>query len=267
MSSTTKWMRFQPPGAGRAAVGHRPSGRARRPAEQQAQVAADDVGERRRGVRAQREAEVGGVEVDGGLDVVDHVADVHELVRHVRSPPGRWWSVRSPREEADAGRRARSAVRSNAGSVSSSLPGSRAGSGMLQWTSSGRAGELGADLAHAVAERDHVVEALPGELVQVLGAPASDVDAALAHHAHRVGMQRLGVAARADRAHRAAGQLLGSASAICERALLPVHRNSTRAGAAPARARRVGAASARGPDAATPPAPASSSPQRARSST
>ena len=35
------------------------------------------------------------------------------------------------------------------------------------------------------------------------------------------------MAAGADRAHRAGRQLLGSASAICERALLPVHRNST----------------------------------------
>jgi hypothetical protein len=30
---------------------------------------------------------VGGVEVDRLLDVVDHVADVDEIFRHVRSPP------------------------------------------------------------------------------------------------------------------------------------------------------------------------------------
>ncbi len=35
------------------------------------------------------------------------------------------------------------AVRSNAGSVSSSRPGSRAGSGMLQWISSGAPGNSG----------------------------------------------------------------------------------------------------------------------------
>ena len=54
------------------------------PAEQQSQPAADDVGERRRCARAQLEAEVGGVEGDGVLDVVDHVADADELVRHAR---------------------------------------------------------------------------------------------------------------------------------------------------------------------------------------
>ena len=52
------------------------------------------------------------------------------------------------------------AVRSNAGRVSSSVPGSRAGSRTLQWIACGAAGKLGADLAHAVAEADHVVEAL-----------------------------------------------------------------------------------------------------------
>ena len=101
------------------------------------------------------------------------------------------------------------AVRSNAGSVSSSVPGSRAGSRMLQWIACGVAGELGADLAHAVAEADDVVEAPAGELAEVLGAAAREVDPALAHHPHRVGMQRLGMAAGAGRAHRAAGQLLG----------------------------------------------------------
>src|SRR4051812_42579156 len=55
----------------------------------------------------------------------------------------------------------------------------------------GCAGELGADLAHAIAEADHVVEAPAGELAQVLGAPPRDVDAAVADHAHCVGMQRL----------------------------------------------------------------------------
>jgi hypothetical protein len=50
--------------------------------------AAHDIGERGRVARADLEAEVGRVEVDGAFDVVDHVADVHELVRHVPSPPG-----------------------------------------------------------------------------------------------------------------------------------------------------------------------------------
>src|SRR3954465_497679 len=41
-----------------------------------------------------------------------------------------------------------------------------------------RAREFWADLAHPVAEADHVVEALALELVHVLGAPPCDVHAA-----------------------------------------------------------------------------------------
>ena len=82
--------------------------------------------------------------------------------------------------------------------------------------------ELGADLADAVAQRDHHVEALRDELVEVLGAVAADVDAALAHHAHRVGMQRLRVAAGADgldraRRHAARAAPRRSATGRCSR--------------------------------------------------
>ena len=63
-------------------------------------MAADDIGERGRGVRAHGEAEMGGVERDGGLDVVDHVADVHELVRHMCHLPV--WSLQLGDEEGDA---------------------------------------------------------------------------------------------------------------------------------------------------------------------
>ena len=66
-----------------------------------------------------------------------------------------------------------------------------------------------ADLAYAVAEADHVVKGQPDELAEVLGAAGHEVDSALAHDPHRVGMQRLGMAAGADRAHRAGRQLLG----------------------------------------------------------
>src|SRR4051794_41021879 len=69
----------------------------------------------------------------------------------------------------------------------------------------GAARELGADLADAVAERDHVVEALAGELAQTLGAPAGDVYPAAAHRVHRLVAQRLRPAAGARRAHRAPG--------------------------------------------------------------
>ena len=59
--------------------------------------------------------------------------------------------------------------------------------------------ELGTDLADAVAQRDHEVEPLATELVEVLGSVRADVDAALLHDPHRVGMERLRIAARATR--------------------------------------------------------------------
>src|SRR3954447_18445877 len=68
--------------------------------------------------------------------------------------------------------------------------------------------ELGADLAHAVTESDHVVERLARELAQMLGAQAADGQAATAHDAKRVRMQGLGSAARADRANRSPGEPL-----------------------------------------------------------
>ena len=74
MSSTMKWMRFQPPGPGFAPSGIGRPGRALRAREQQPQVAALDVGERGRRVRQDLEAEMVGVERDRLVDVVDHVA-------------------------------------------------------------------------------------------------------------------------------------------------------------------------------------------------
>src|SRR5262245_32398585 len=68
--------------------------------------------------------------------------------------------------------------------------------------------ELRADLADAVAERDDDVEAPGRELVQVLRAAAADIDPALAHHPHRLGVQRLRAAARALGRHAAAGARL-----------------------------------------------------------
>src|SRR5215212_7890585 len=55
-------------------------------------------------------------------------------------------------------------------------------------------GELGTHLAHAVTERDHHVELAGAELVEVLGPLSADVDAAGAHDADGVRMQRLRVA-------------------------------------------------------------------------
>src|SRR5690606_13454880 len=43
--------------------------------------------------------------------------------------------------------------------------------------------EVRADLADTVAQADHMVEGLTGELVEVLGPAVADVDAALPHHA------------------------------------------------------------------------------------
>src|SRR4051794_37866664 len=74
----------------RLAIRHRPSGGALRATEEQAQVAAHDVGERRCSAGTQLEPEVGRVEVDCLVDVVDHVADVHELIAHLRTPSA--WS-------------------------------------------------------------------------------------------------------------------------------------------------------------------------------
>src|SRR5215207_5882046 len=62
-----------------------------------------------------------------------------------------------------------------------------------------RPGELGADLAHPVAEADHIIEAPVGQLAEVLRPVPGQVDPALAHYPHGIWMQRLRVAARACR--------------------------------------------------------------------
>ena len=89
--------------------------------------------------------------------------------------------------------------------------------------------KLRAHLANAVAEADHVVEALGEQLVDVLRPAARDVDAAQSHGPHGDpkralwdGCRRCGPR-RLRRVRRSS-----SASAICERALLPVQRKQTR---------------------------------------
>jgi hypothetical protein len=81
-SSTIRGMRFQPLGSGVRpwCIGRR---RAGPPAQEHAQVAAGDVGERRAWLERTVKP-TGGVEGHGGLDVVDHVTDVDELVKHAR---------------------------------------------------------------------------------------------------------------------------------------------------------------------------------------
>src|SRR5579862_1155146 len=49
------------------------------------------------------------------------------------------------------------------------------------------AGEDGTALLRAIADRDHVVEALPTKFVHVLGPLRRDVDADFAHHGNRLG--------------------------------------------------------------------------------
>ena len=205
---------------GFAAVGHRPSGRARRPAQQQTQVAAGDVGERRGGAGAQLEAEVGGVEVDGALDVVDHVADVDELVRHALTS----WvcAIASSKKPMRVSRSA--AVRSNAGRLR--ILRRRVADAPVHRLR--RAGELGADLAHAVAEADDVVEAVLANSLRCLerrlamSIPRSRITRTASDAAAWGGCRRWPRIAPSDRCS-------ASASAIWERALLPVQRNSTRA--------------------------------------
>ena len=99
---------------------------------------------------------------------------------------------------------------------------------MLQWMGSGVAREVGADLSDAVAQRDDEIERLLGEDLEVLRGATAQVDAVLvSHHPDGVGVQGLGVAAHAGGVDRAAERTWTSASAICDRALLPVQRKST----------------------------------------
>ena len=92
-------------------------------------------------------------------------------------------------------------------------------------------GELGAGLAGLVAQGDHVVELAAGQRVQVPRPLVGDVDAELlAQDPYGVGVDTwFGVAAGADyRRHRRRLRWRSRASAIGERALLPVQTNSTR---------------------------------------
>ena len=93
------------------------------------------------------------------------------------------------------------AVRSKAGYERRSVEPSSDGSAMLQWTSSGRDANSGHTSRNAVAQRDHGVEPVGTELVDVLDAIGADVDPPSAEHANRVGMQRLGMAAGTERMH------------------------------------------------------------------
>ena len=85
--------------------------------------------------------------------------------------------------------------RAKAGRVARSFAPSSAGSGMLQCTRSGCDGNSGHTSLHPIAQRDHDVEALRDELIQMLDPVPADVDPALLHHPHCVGVQRLRMAA------------------------------------------------------------------------
>ena len=73
-----------------------------------------------------------------------------------------------------------SAVRSNAGRSTRPLGPFERGVGNAPVDELWVRRELGTDLADAVAQGDHEVEALGHELVEVLGAVRADVDPALA---------------------------------------------------------------------------------------
>ena len=172
------------------------------------------------------EAEVAGVEVDGCGDVVDQVADVDGgVIGHggfslrVRS--------RSGDQLIDAGPRARQRSGRRRGRCRRRWRRRRPGRRMLQWDvagAPGNSGQISRTLSHRVITWSKRLRAIAA---QVLGGVAGDVDATLGHHPHRVGVQRLGMAAGAARLDRVPERCSSSASAICERALLPVHRNRT----------------------------------------
>ena len=122
-----------------------------------------------------------------------------------------------------------SAVRSKAGYEARFVGPSSAGSGMLQCTSSGWDGNSG----HTSRTRSHSVitssKRCGDELVEVLGAVRADVDPALrAARGPRSGCSGFGWLPALAASIAPADMCSSSASAIWDRALLPVHRNNTR---------------------------------------
>src|SRR5215218_2572317 len=67
--------------------------------------------------------------------------------------------------------------------------------------------KLGTHLSDAVAKRDHVIEVLRRELVQMLGTLRADVDPSLPHDPNRIRVQLLGIGARASTSDRPRRQL------------------------------------------------------------
>ena len=138
------------------------------------------------------------------------------------------------------------AVRSNAGYEARSVAPSSAGSGTLQWTSSGVDGNCGADLANAVAQRDHRVEPLGAELVEVLGSVSRRCRCPYERRTRTAfGCSDFGWLPALAASTDPADMCSSSASAIWDRALLPVHRNSTRGRRRELRARGHSAAQPR----------------------
>ena len=96
------------------------------------------------------------------------------------------------------------AVRSNAGYEARFGRTLERGVGNAPVHELGAGRELRADLSNAVAQRDHRVEPLGDELVDVLGAVRADVDSTLLKDADGVGMQWFRMATRARRFDRPA---------------------------------------------------------------
>ena len=230
-------------GARSFAVGHRPAGRALRARQQEPQVAASDVGER--GTRdADGEAEVAGVEVDA--------------TRRRRRPGSArsrsrcqpWWvlsrsGARGRRAAAPRGPRSRRRrARTRGRSPRRSSP-AAAGSAMLQCAAigaPGNSGQTSRTLSQSVMTRSNRLRAK--RVSDFVGRPAmSTPRSAITRTAF--GCSGLGWLPALRASTVPADRCSTRASAIWERALLPVHRNSSR-GRARRRRRRRAAASARG---------------------
>ena len=222
------------------AVGHRPAGRALR-ARTAGAAGCRACTSANAGTRdADGEAEVAGVEVDARGDVVDQVADVHDVGRQP------WWVLSSGRVR-EVGEQQRDAALDLVGDVLERgvasprrVSPAAAGSAMLQCAAigaPGNSGQTSRTLSHSVMTRSKRLRAK--RVSGFVGRPAMSMPrSAMTRTAF--GCSGLGWLPALRASTVPADRCSTSASAIWERALLPVHRNSSRG-----RARR-GATSAGG---------------------
>ena len=205
MSSTIRWMRFQPPGAG-----VRPSGIGR-PAELVGPLSSSRRLPRMTSAKAgaafrpSSKPKLARVEVDRRVDVVDHVADADEILGHVQA-----CLLDEFQKEGDALRRARPPCARTRGRSARRCRPPAPGRGCSSGSSSGWPGSSG----QTSRTRSHSVITLSKrrvrELADVLGAPARQRSMPpRAHDPHGVRVQGLRVAPGAERLDRPAADLLG----------------------------------------------------------